>query len=282
LEKIGRTETEIKGVVVAVAGAVKQGRVQLTNGRWSGDVRETKAPCLILNDLAAAAGAVRHVAPDNQQVLASGNRNVDGMMAVLGLGTGHGQACRIGNTTLAGEGGHADFAPGDEEQQRLIGWMQRDTGGRVRVEDVLSGPGLGALLRYVIEEQELSENAKMALEAGCAWEALATGHWKTDSACSDAIALFGRCLATECRNVAMRSLATGGVYVVGGVANRLAPALCQEAFEEAFRGGKSGRGVTGLSASVLKQIPVTLVLDENVGLIGAGLEGERLWSQDSR
>ena len=80
----------------------------------------------------------------------------------------------------------------------------------------------------------------------------------------------------------MRSLATGGVYVVGGVAKRLAPALRQEAFEESFRGGRSGRGVTGLSASVLREIPVTVILDESVGLIGAGLEGERLWPGDGR
>ena len=166
LKRVGRTEDEIRGVVVAVAGAVKQGRVQLTNGRWSGDVRDTKAPCLILNDLAAAAGAIRHVAAANQKVLASGNVDTEGMVAVLGLGTGHGQACRIGNMTLSGEGGHADFAPGDEEQQRLLDWMRRDTGGRVRVEDVLSGPGLGALMRCVSEEQELSAHAQKALEAG--------------------------------------------------------------------------------------------------------------------
>ncbi|MNM69473.1 Glucokinase [compost metagenome] len=189
------------------------------------------------------------------------------MRALLGAGTGLGMALLAGSPrqplVLSSEGGHADFAPQDEQQLAL--WQHlRAEHGRVSLELLLSGHGLERLYRFVTGR---AASEAVSLDARGISRMAAAG----DAQACATLELFARLYASAAGNLALTGLARGGVYLCGGIAPKILPFLQQPQVREAFCSKPPMRGL-------LQRIPLHVVLDEYLGLRGAAQVAARLAS----
>ena len=254
--------------VIAVAGPVIEGSVNLTNGAFVGGPGDLPFPTLIVNDLQAAAAALPALGPNDALDLGGPAPIAEGPAAVMGVGTGLGAALSVGGRLIPGEAGHADFAPASAEQVALRSFLaRRASAGRVTVEDVCSGRGLAQILHFVRARVPLSAPFAEALDAGEDAAALVCRAFEDDDAAGMAADLFVRCVASEAKNMALRTLPTGGLWLVGGIAPRLAARFCHPQFREAFEDGAP-------MGHLLARIPVRLVVYPEPGLLGAGRLGQ--------
>lgn len=252
-----------KAAAVAVAGPVLGGSAQLTNADWSSTLEEFGGPGCFLNDLEAAAWGLDALADADVQRLHGGLRHRAGPQVIIGLGTGLGMAYRFGDKVIPGEGGHRRFAPDDAEQRALAAHIRAVEGFEVVGEHVLSGPGLGRCVRFVRAQQ-----GQPSTESLAALAREATRH-PDRPGCREAVALFARVCASEARGQALQVLAHGGVWVVGGMAGRIPKAVWRDAFSTAFVD-------SGLHQDLLNELPVFLVDQPYLGLLGAGVAASRL------
>ena len=242
----------------AVAGPVLGGRAEVTNVGWV--IEEAAlarafsiARVSLINDFYAIGLGVPLLGPDDLLSIQQGQRDRTAPMAILGAGTGLGEALvvNIGGAyhVIPGEGGHADFSPQDEEQTRLFLHLQQRYGGHVSSERVISGMGLVSIFTFLGgEELEAAEIAERA-DAG-------------DPMAARAFAMFVDAYGAEAGDVALRTLARGGVYLAGGIAAKNTRWFTDGAFVNAFT--RKGR-----FSDVMRTMPVDLILNEQVGLIGA-------------
>jgi glucokinase len=265
-----------------VAGPVFEGRASATNLPW-GPIEEASlaralgVPVRLVNDVEAAAYGMLAL-PDDALVelnpAASAPRR--GHVAVIAAGTGLGEAFLLWDGeryhALPGEGGHADFAPRTDEELELLRWLRARLLGRVSWERVVSGPGLLELYHFARERSGAAEPdwlaRRMAGEdpsAVVSEVALAAG----DAACERALALFVSAYGAEAGNMAVRCLARGGVFVGGGIAPKILPALQGGAFLEAFCD-------KGRVEDLLRGLSVRVALDPRAPLLGASALAEEL------
>jgi glucokinase len=266
----------VDAVAVGVAGPVVGGVARLTNGAWEVDTAQIAAYAKtarvqLLNDLEAMALGAVVLNADETIALQRGVRRDDGNAVVIAAGTGLGQAYlhRINGrfTAMASEGGHADFAARTDREMAFVR-MLRDLQGRAEVEDVLSGPGLLNLYRFTHQGRacdaaggadRIEAPAKVtraALEGTCA-------------ACAEALSMFVEAYGAEAGNLGLRGVATSGVFVGGGIAPKILPALQQDGFIAAFR-------AKGAMSELAARIPVNVILSEEAGLLGAAVAAEAL------
>lgn len=262
-----------------VAGPVIGGRAHLTNLPWV--LEETAlARALnvrhvhLLNDLVAIAHAVPHLRAEEVQQINAGTPVPHAPIAVMAPGTGLGEAFLIwsGGTYVAcaSEGGHADFAPANAEQAELWAFL-RARFGHVAFERVCAGSGLPNIYDFLSSRDPQSEPAAFH-------ETLRTAADRTpailDAALHDAAAnpLAAEALrimidvwGAEAGNLALKVLATGGVYLAGGMPPRLAPRLQDGAFMREFT-------AKGRFAGLLRAVPVHVVMI-NAALLGTAIYG---------
>jgi glucokinase len=243
-----------------VAGPVVNGRAQVTNLGWQMEERAFAIPRVsLINDFSAVALGVPFVADDGRVSLQEGKRDADAPVAILGAGTGLGEAILIrhggDHHVVASEGGHQDFAPQDEEQARLF-LQLRERHGHVSWERVVSGMGLVNIFTFLggaeLDPAQIAERA----DAG-------------DAVARHAAEMFVDAYGAEAGNMALRVLARGGVYLAGGIAAKNLAWFTDGRFIEAFR--RKGR-FRGLNESV----PVDVITDQEVGLKGALAMARRL------
>jgi glucokinase len=258
---------QVRAAGFGVAGPVLGRTAELTNVSFRIDADEIgKAfdiPRVVLvNDLVAVAHAVRALRPDDVTTLQPG-LDTNGNMAVIAAGTGLGEALIV---NLDGrlvpsptEGGHADWAPRNDAQIAVLRGLI-DRFGRAEVEHVVSGLGLANIhpLAHdhpcaVVADPEAPDApasiSQAAMERRC-------------QGCMNTLAIFVDAYGAEAGNLALRSLATGGIFVAGGIAPKILPALTDGRFMSAFLDKGSFR-------SMLERIPVRVILDTDAGLIGA-------------
>lgn len=263
---IGRT-------CVGVAGPVVSGRCRLTNLDWEveeGALRRCTGAgeAYLVNDLQAMASAVPFLPPEEVAVLQEGEPVRRGSVAVLAAGTGLGEAFLIGTPRgylpHASEGGHVDFAPRTAEEIRLHAFL-RGMYGRVSVERVLSGPGLRDIHRFLREAEGVGEPAGVAAETqgeNPQHAIVRHGLAGASPACSGALRIFCSLYGAEAGNLALQYLATGGVWLGGGIAPAILPALRQGGFLAAFLD-------KGRMAKLLSRVTVSVILDPTAPLLGA-------------
>ena len=263
---------------VGVAGPVVAGRCRLTNLDWV--VEEASllrcsgaGEAYLVNDLQAMASAVPFLPPESLAVLQKGEPDRGGNVAVLAAGTGLGEAFLIGTGNgylpLASEGGHVDFAARTAEELRLHAFM-REMYGRVSVERVLSGPGLRDIHRFLRDSEGVAEPREVAAETQKEnpQRAIVRHGLAGDSAaCVGALRIFSSLYGAEAGNLALQYLATGGVYLGGGIAPAILPVLRQDAFLAAFLD-------KGRMAQLLSRVPVSVILDAAAPLLGAACYAE--------
>ncbi len=274
-EFLARVRTPVAAACFGVPGAVLDGSCTTPNLPWVLTERElvaaTGLPAVrLINDFAAAAVGVLAAPPASLATLQPGTTSAHGPMAVIGAGTGLGQALLLWDgrryRVHPTEGGHGGFAPEGELQRELLAYLEASF-DPVSVERVVSGPGLARIYRFLVGRGAASspEVARSMDEddpgAVIGRHALA----RTDPACEQALDLFAAAFGAEAGNLALRSLATGGLYVAGGIAPKVLPKLQDGTFLEAFR--RKGR-----MSDLMRTIPLVVVLEERTGLLGAALE----------
>jgi glucokinase len=270
----------VDAAVIAIAGPVLDGRAETPNLPWVVE-RVRLARMLgtgrveLINDLVATAYGIGDVGPDSLVVLNAGVPTSTGTIAVIAAGTGLGEAALVadGNRRIAlpSEGGHADFGPGNEDEIALLRHLARRH-GRVSWERVVSGAGLHAIYEFLVESGRAPPSGALAARiasgdppAAIADAALA----QTDPASVLALDMFVRAYGAEAGNLALKVMATGGVFVAGGIAPKILPRLHAGPFMAGFldKGRLSG---------LLERIPVKVVLEPDAALIGAARRVEEL------
>lgn len=241
-----------------IAGPIKDGVCKATNLPWVIDAAKMSknrgiAHVFLINDLEANAYGIKTLSDDELFVLNEGSPGAKGNQALISAGTGLGE---VGiffdgseHTPFASEGGHADFSPRNEEEVKLLYFLQKKF-GHVSYERVLSGPGLGNIYEYLAQkEMSPKEITKHALN-GTSPEAVKTLEWF--------VSFYG----SECANSALKFMALGGVYLGGGIAPKILPEIKKGGFMKAFTS-------KGRFEALLSGIPVRIVLNENTALLGA-------------
>jgi glucokinase len=271
---LGAHPPALHGASFGVAGPVVDRRCTTTNLPWVLDERELEArfDCAVrvLNDLEAAALGMLHLPAEQRVPLSNARHGKDGMKAVIAAGTGLGEALLFWDGTRyhaqPTEGGHCSFAPTSADEDALLDYMRNQLGGHVSVERVLSGPGLFNIWRFLRDSGHgiMDANALQAIEladdpsAEIAARAIAA----SDATCVHALELFSHIYGSEAANLALKSLAIGGVLIGGGIAPKILHFLQRGAFMDGFLNKGRFRGL-------LETIPVEVVLEPRAPLIGA-------------
>jgi len=266
----------LRAAAFGVAGPVVHDRAKLTNIGWTIGSAEIRSHLDIphvelMNDLAAMARSIEVLTPEELLVLQEGTPDDQASAAVIAAGTGMGQAFlhrRNGRLVpAASEGGHADFAARTDRELELVR-MLRDRDGRVEVEQVLSGPGLVNLHRFTHRGGECA--IEIELDSPDAPAAISkAGLGGRCQGCAEALRMFVNAYGAEAGNLALRGLALGGVYIGGGIAPKILPAIQSGGFMQAFLDKAP-------MTDLLMKVPVKVILNAESGLIGAATRANEL------
>jgi len=264
---------------LGVAGPVSDNRVVMTNLPWIADANAISAEfCIpnvrIVNDFFAAASGIENLCGEDLVVLQTGEAVHAAPRLIIGAGTGFGVAQLIpmgaGYEVIAGEGGHVAFAPTTLDQLEL--W--RDIylrHGRVNVEDVVSGRGLVCIYKFLVRTVLRRSAQDDVSPAAIVRAALDCG----DPLSLRAVDLFIECYAGTARNFALAMLARGGVVISGGIAPKIMSRLSAGGFLAAFNGSDT-------HSQILGRMPVSVVTNERLVVLGSALIGTRLWSESMK
>ena len=256
-----------------VAGPVLDGQARISNLAWTVDAASLAKvlgldKVRLINDLAAHASGIDGLQPEDLIPL---NRAepVEGNAALIAPGTGLGEAGLFWNgkhrVPFASEGGHADFAPRNDLEIALHKYL-RGKYGRVSYERVLSGPGLKNVYDFLLDSGLEQEPADLRDELKDASEPQAViSHYGVAGKypiCERALEICVGVCGAEAGNLALRFLAVAGVFLSGGVSIKILPKLQEPLFMQAFLD-------KGRLRPLLEKIPINVVTNEAVGLIGA-------------
>lgn len=275
-EFLAQVNLPVERASFAVAGPVVAGQSTITNLPWVVDERQLQAALglssvRLLNDLEAIANAVPFLAPDDLHTLNVGKPAPGGAIAIVAPGTGLGEAYLTWDGSRyrahASEGGHSDFAPTNPLQIGLLRYLQ-DRFEHVSYERICSGMGLPNIYGYLKDSGYAQEPDWLARQLEAADDPtpiIATNALKDDEPCELCVAtldVFVSILGAEAGNLALKVLATGGVYLGGGIPPRILPALETDRFMEAFWN-------KGRMSDLMARMPVHVILNPKVALLGA-------------
>ncbi|MEL6939917.1 MAG: glucokinase [Cyanobacteria bacterium J06598_1] len=280
----------------AIAGPIVDNTCQLTNLSWflrseflSGTL-EIKNVQLI-NDFEAIGYGVLGLKPDDIYELQAGEPSETSPKAVLGAGTGLGQGFLLPSNgeyqVFPSEGGHVDFAPQSELEFQLRKYLlEKHCISRVSEERVVSGMGIISIYQFLRDRQYANESAEIG-QAMDVWERQAgkrdkiadpasiiskAATEKTDLLSQKTMEIFIRAYGSEAGNISLKFLPRGGLYIAGGVTAKNLPLMKGGEFMFAF--GNKGR-----VSHLLDKIPVRVVVNQSVGLIGAALKAARNYKE---
>jgi glucokinase len=263
----------ISAASFGIAGPIADDECRALNLPWTvnrGRLAEEIgiARTMILNDFQAVGHGLTELTSEDLVCLQEGTPRPGGPIALIGAGTGLGEGFLIREDARyrvhPSEGGHVDFAPRDETEWRL---HRRLSGvhGHVSYERILSGSGLHDLYRFFVEDGIAPESKKVRAEMETNDPAaVVTSHALSgdDLACARALDLFVSIYGAEAGNLALKVMASGGVYIAGGIAPRIVPALRDGTLIRSFLD-------KGRHAALLSAVPVHVIVNEKAGLLGA-------------
>jgi glucokinase len=272
-EFFGQSERRCDFAGFGIAGPVRDGRCKTTNLPWQIDALELAASCdlqqaWLANDLEANAWGISTLTASDFAVLNAGIASASGHAGVVSAGTGLGLAGLYwdGHRHLpfASEGGHADFAPANDLDVALFTYLQEHH-GHVSWERVVSGMGLVTLYNFMCHhlQRESSDERQQAMRDGDKGAVISSAAQAGEcDICVQTMALFVRQYGAIAGNHALNVMATGGIYIGGGIAPKILAALQQPAFMNAFQD-------KGRMRPLLQDIPVKVILNERTALRGA-------------
>ena len=261
---------EVQVACVGVAGPNIKQVAKLTNVPWAIDSRELMATtgirrAWILNDVEAMAYGVPALRADELKVLQTGEFNADGNACLMAAGTGLGQAILVRQhgrlVPSPSEGGHSDFGPRGPREIALLEFLTSRY-GRATYEHIISGKGFINLLRFTSDNRSplLTEVDEDDLPATIS----RSGLDGSDPQCVEALQLFVSIYGSAAANLGLQCVATGGVYLGGGIPSRLLPAFDLPFFMDAFRAKPP-------MTRLVERMPVAIVLNRQTGLLGAAV-----------
>jgi len=267
-------------ICLGVAGPVLANAVRMTNLDWSITAAALQARfgflrVDLINDLVATAAGIPHLAPEDVHSLNPGEQAEDAALAVLAPGSGLGEAFLVPyrgrSFPCPSEGGHASFAPRNAEQSELLAFMRRRH-DHVSVEQVCSGLAIPELLTFVATTQPTPDWLQAELDEAvdrtpvivrAAIQAVQGGRPCTIAV--HTLNLFLDILADEAANLALKTLALGGLFLGGGLAARLLPLIDAQRFMAVF--------ARGTYREMLSRIPVRVIANPQTALLGAAAYG---------
>lgn len=269
-----------------VAGPVRAGRAKVTKLPWTIDERRlsrvTGIPRVrIFNDFVAAALGIPYLKPRQTHLLSTGEAEPGGPIALIGAGTGLGQAALLSvggrYEAFPSEGGHADFGPRNPTEDRLVRFLRRRF-GRVSADRLLSGGGLTHLYDFLKHDGFSRESASVERAFESEDRAAVISRFalaRRDPLCEEALRLFVSLYGSEAGNLALRYRATGGLYLAGGIAAKILPALRGQEFLASF-------WTKPPMEALLAKIPLRIVTEPRLGLFGAAAAAYRTTMEMTR
>jgi glucokinase len=270
---------KVTAACFGVPGPVRDGRLRLTNLPWTLDSRELSANLgiqhvFLINDLEANGYGIAELAPDQICTLNEGDASQIGNRALLAAGTGLGECFLAWNGRIhlpfPSEGGHADFAPRNEDEIDLLRFLKQKYNGRISFERVVSGMGLTNIYEFLREVRGLDEPNWLAERiAGEDPNAVITelALAAKSEICEKALDMFISAYGAEAGNLALKILSVGGLYVGGGIAPRIIERLKDGLFMKAFTD-------KGRLSQLLVNMPVRIILESRAALMGAAAYAE--------
>jgi glucokinase len=263
----------IERACFGIAGPVRNGRVQVTNLPWTVEAASLSSelkisPVFLLNDLEANAYGLAELAPADFCVLNAGEPGATGNAAIISAGTGLGEGGLYWDGAkyhpFACEGGHSDFAPQTKLDAELFEYLAGRF-GRVSWERVLSGAGLFHIYEFLRDTKRGDEPEFLAAAMSQADPAVVISEWGMNgksSRCAQAVDLFVSYYGAEAGNLGLKMMATGGVYIGGGIAPKMLARLQKDDFLAAF-------WEKAPMQALLKAMPVRVVLNQGTALLGS-------------
>jgi glucokinase len=273
-------DTPLQAACFGIPGPQVDGAVVATNLGWK-IVTNTLPRLLgiphvaVLNDLESTAYGLSSLHPNDLATLQMGSATTAGNQCVIAPGTGLGEAGLFWDGSQhrpwACEGGHADFAPTDELQRELLNYLENEY-GRVSFERVVSGMGIGNIYRFLRDTGhgiEIPTVAEEMLEQDAA--SVIDRHASNGSCalCVSTMNLFVQALGAEAANMALKTMATGGIFLAGGIPPKLLPLLRRPLFLESFLN-------KGRMRHLLETMPLHVVLNDETALLGAAYRAFQL------
>jgi glucokinase len=229
----------------------------------------------LVNDIQALGHGIHRLGPGETVTLQAGEPEARGVVALIAAGTGLGEGFLVwegdGYRVHVSEGGHASYAPNGALECGLLGFLRQEF-GHVSRERVLSGPGLVSIYRYLVAEGSAREGPKVRDQMGQEDPAAVISRHAlagTDPLCVEALDVFVSAYGAQAGNLALTLMATGGVYLGGGIAHRIVEKLGDGTLISAFKD-------KGRLAGLLAKIPVHVIVNPDAGLLGAAAVAARL------
>jgi glucokinase len=275
VEKFLKNESfKIERACFGIAGPVRDGKCKTTNLPWTVSAKEISElnsinQVYLINDLEANAHGIQCLSPYDFYVLNEGVPGQKGNAALISAGTGLGQAGLYWDGSkyhpIACEGGHCDFAPRCEKEVALFKYLKKRY-DHVSYERVVSGPGIYNIYQFLVDTKIEKKVAELENDLK---KSLAPQNIISEKGSTNEVELYGRvldCFASiygaEAGNLALKYFALSGVYLGGGIAPAIIQKLKEGPFMKAFVD-------KGRFSSLLKSIPVKIVLNDKAALLGA-------------
>jgi len=256
-----------------VPGPVRHGRARPTNLTWGVDAAEISEEfsipyVSILNDLAANAYGISELKPSDFATIQEGAADAEGNRCVVSPGTGLGEGGLFWDGrkyhVWACEGGHTDFGPRNDLEIALLEYLIKQY-GHVSYERVASGMGIENIYKFLRDTGRGREQARIATEMKASDPSMVISKHAEAGDCSmcvQAIEIFLSCLGAEAGNMALKAMATGGVYLGGGIPAKMLEQIRSVAFTHAFND-------KGRLSGLMETMPVRVVLNDQAALLGA-------------
>jgi glucokinase len=263
-----------------VPGPVRDGRLRLTNLPWTLDSRELSHNLgidhvFLINDLEANGYGIAELTPEQVYTLSEGDPSQIGNRALIAAGTGLGEGLLTWNGRIhvpyPSEGGHADYAPRNEDEIDLLRFLKQKYNGRISFERVISGMGMTSVYEFLREVRGVEEPAWLAEQIAAASDANSV---ITEMAlagkseiCEKTLDMFVSAYGAEAGNLALKVLSVGGLYIGGGIAPRILEKLKDGIFIKAFTD-------KGRLSQLLINMPVRVILESRAAVLGAAAYAE--------
>jgi glucokinase len=271
--------SQIVAACFGCPGPVRDGRLKLTNLPWTLDQRDLAKSLdiqhiFLINDLEANGYGIPELAPESIVSLHDGDATALGHRGLIAAGTGLGEALLIwdgkAHRPIPSEGGHCDFAARTDREIALLEYLRRTLNGRVSWERVVSGIGIKNIYSYLRDVEKIEEPQWLSDRMKTEDPNAVIGQCAEDGSsplCAETMQTFAAAYGAEAGNIALKVLATGGMYLGGGIAPKSLKTLRAGGFMQAFLD-------KGRLSPVLEEIPVRVILDDTCALLGAAAYAE--------
>ena len=282
LEEFDAPVARISAATFGVAGPVRDGRVKLTNLSWELEERALEWELRInsvglINDLRAHAEGIELLKPSDLIVVNASQQRAAGNRAIIAAGTGLGEAGLVWDEqkrwhhAVGCEGGHCDFAPQTDQEWALLSYLKSQN-KPLSWESVLSGPGLRNIYDFLLTTPQFSSNVAVALSDPRPSRISEAAMDQSNQLCSHALELFITFYGSEAGNLALKYLATDGIYLGGGIAPKIAERIkSSQSFLNRFR----TKGPEKIQ-KVLATIPIFIINCGTNALYGAANHARRM------